>query len=292
MIEQFLHFLLLEKGLSQNTIDAYQRDLCLFQRFFFPTKKTLLVEDLASLTADHLFTFLQDLKEKGYAGSSMGRIIVSIKLFFRFLKKEQLMIKDIAACLDLPKVALLLPDILTMQEMDRLLGTIPNEDFVGARDLAIIETLYATGMRVSELCQCNLSDVHDDFVKVRGKGRKERLIPLGKKALSAIDYFLLRFRGDALEEKAPLFTSVRGQRIDRVAVWKRIQFWIHKANIQKKVSPHTFRHSFATHLLENGADLRVIQELLGHEEIATTDRYTQLRSDLLKKAFEKFHPRP
>lgn len=292
MIEEFLHFLILEKGLSKNTIESYGRDLLLFRRFFFGEKAILSEEDIATLDGDHLFSFLQDLKNKGYASSSMGRMIVSIKLFFRFLKKEQKIAKDIASCLDLPKVAYLLPEILTMQEVEKLLGAISNQDFLGARDLAIIETLYATGMRVSELCECNLSDIHDDFIKVFGKGRKERLVPLGKKAMLAIDHFLLHFRGKALEEKAPLFTSIRGKRMDRVTVWKRVQFWIEKAGIQKKVSPHTFRHSFATHLLENGADLRVIQELLGHEEIGTTDRYTQLRSDLVKKAFEKFHPRP
>ncbi|MBI3900993.1 MAG: tyrosine-type recombinase/integrase [Chlamydiia bacterium] len=199
---------------------------------------------------------------------------------------------DLGAFLDLPKVWQWIPEVLSVEEVEALLEMPQEMNFIEMRDKAMLELLYATGMRVSELCQCEIGDVGDGFVKVRGKGRKERLIPVGKKAIEAIDLFLLHFRGDVVGKETPLFITKRGKRIDRIAVWERVKFWTEQAGIKKKVSPHTLRHSFATHLLERGADLRVIQELLGHEDIGTTDRYTHMRSDLIKKSFDAFHPRP
>jgi integrase/recombinase XerD len=163
------------------------------------------------------------------------------------------------------------------------------ETALGARDKAILEVLYASGLRVSELCGLNIQDVGEEAVRVKGKGSKERIVPIAPSALQSVDHYLGKFRED--EEKA-LFIGPHGKRIDRTVVWARVKFYAKKAAISKEISPHTLRHSFATHLLENGADLRVIQEMLGHSSISTTDRYTHISRKHLHEAFEKFHPRP
>ena len=184
-----------------------------------------------------------------------------------------------------------MPDILTIEEMDLFLAQPKNEDSLGSRDKAILELLYATGMRVSELCSLKISDLNDASIKIHGKGRKDRLIPVGRRALDAIDYYLIHFRGEAKEHRAPLFLSNRGNQIDRITVWERVRHYARAAGITKTISPHSLRHSFATHLLENGADLRIIQEMLGHEDIGTTDRYTHLANSRIKDSFKRFHPR-
>ena len=182
--------------------------------------------------------------------------------------------------------------LLQIDEIDLLLGQPGGEDPIGVRDKAILELMYATGMRVSELCSLCINDLSDTFVKVRGKGKKERIIPVGKKAIEAVDRYLMEYRGKAVEEGSPLFISSRGRRIDRMTVWKQVKMYAKKAGIRKKVSPHTLRHSFATHLLEGGADLRLIQDMLGHEDIGTTDLYTHVSSSRMHQAFRDFHPRP
>ncbi|MDE3055700.1 MAG: tyrosine recombinase [Verrucomicrobiota bacterium] len=282
---RFLHYLRVEKGVSPHTLTAYRNDLRLLERF-------LASASWQEVTEEKLWNFLGLLQERAYATASICRITVSLKLFFRFLKQEGLIEEDLGAFLDLPKVWQRIPEVLSRAEVERLLNAPAGEEFVVLRDRAILELLYATGMRVTELCLCNIGDVTDKCVIVHGKGSKERQVPVGKKALAAIDAFLLSSRGEVKEHKAPLFITRKGKRIDRVTVWRRVQFWADQAEIRKKISPHTLRHSFATHLLEGGADLRVIQELLGHEEISTTDRYTHLRKDLVQRAFDTFHPRP
>ncbi|NGX33091.1 MAG: hypothetical protein K1060chlam4_01152, partial [Candidatus Anoxychlamydiales bacterium] len=223
--------------------------------------------------------------------SSIYRSFVAIKVLFRFLKKENAIKKDITLYLDLPKIWQFLPSVMTYQEVDSLLNQIKTEDFVGARDKAILELLYATGIRVSECCSLKILDVNDDFIKVMGKGKKQRLVPIGKKAIEAIDHYLLNFRNE-VKGLDYLFISKGGKKINRVTIYNRIKLYAKGANIKKNISPHTLRHSFATHLLENGADLRLIQDMLGHADISTTDRYTHISKAHLKRAFESFHPRP
>ncbi len=190
--------------------------------------------------------------------------------------------------LESPKIWQLIPDILSLSEMECLLKQ-PNPDSAkGARDRAILEVLYASGLRVSELCQLKIEDVDDAYVKVNGKGGKEKVVPIGKKAIAAIDYYL-SFR-DGTNQNA-LFISNKGKPIHRVGVWKMVKRYAMQAGIRKNIFPHTFRHSFATHLLDNGADLRVIQEMLGHASIDSTDRYTHISCKHLHEAFQKFHPR-
>lgn len=285
-LTDFLDHLRSERGLSPSTIESYGRDIAAFSAHFQAEGETSLQE----ATAESIYAFLHHLKAKEYASSSLSRMLIAIKVFFRFLKKEGAIAQDIAKHFETPKIWQLIPESLSLEEMEALLRQPEDKDAAGARDKAMLELLYATGMRVSELCALRISDLSDDFVKVFGKGRKERLIPVGKAALAAIDHYLLHHRGKA-ESSEPLFLSRKGKPISRVWVWSRIKAYAKAAGIRKSVSPHTLRHSFATHLLENGADLRLIQELLGHEDISTTDRYTHVAGSRLKNAFKTFHPR-
>ena len=229
------------------------------------------------------------MKEKNHASSSLSRYLISLKVFFRYLKKEKIISSDPTIHLENPKLWQLIPEVLSLEETEKLLNMPDPSCFLGARDHAILSVLYASGLRVSELCGLNLIDVSEDHVRVKGKGNKERIVPIAQVALSRIDHYLKEFRKD--KEEA-LFITQRGKRIDRIAVWERIKWYAKKAGIEKNISPHTLRHSFATHLLENGADLRVIQEMLGHANIATTDKYTHISHKHLQNAFSKFHPRP
>lgn len=286
LVLDFLNYIRSEKGLSPHTIEAYGRDIRAFGEYLG------MPNDWKRVAPEQIFGFLSLLREKRYASSSICRMLVAIKVFFRFLKKEGEISLDLGHYFETPKLWQLVPEVLGMEEVEALLAQPALEDQIGTRDKAILELLYATGMRVSELCGLCLNDLSDTFVKVRGKGKKERVIPVGKKAIAAVDDYLIRFRGEAREEGAPLFLSARGKRIDRITVWNRVKLYAKAAGILKKISPHTLRHSFATHLLENGADLRLIQDMLGHEDIGTTDRYTHVTGNRLKAAFKSFHPRP
>jgi integrase/recombinase XerD len=182
---------------------------------------------------------------------------------------------------------------MSASEVDQLLQAQDRDTYVGARDFAALQVMYASGLRVSELCSLNLFDINEESVRVKGKGGKERVIPIAKVAIGAVDQYLGKFRQQVeAEEEHALFLTGSGKRIDRVLIWNRIKYYAKKAQIQKNISPHTLRHSFATHLLENGADLRIIQEMLGHASIATTDRYTHISHKHLHEAFQAFHPRP
>jgi len=277
---EFLTYLTAEKGLARNTIEAYGRDL---ERFLAFVKE----KPLEQVTEEEIVSFLSKLKAENYAESSTARMLIAIKVFFRFLKKEGFLSHDAAFYLESPKIWERVPEVLTVAEVDRLLDIPHTDTFIGARDKALLEVLYASGLRVSELVNLNISDLDDAFVRVKGKGGKERVVPIAQVAVNAVDHYLT-FRKDSHEA---LFLTSKGKRIDRIAVWREIKQYAKKAGIQKNISPHTLRHSFATHLLEHGADLRIIQEMLGHANIATTDRYTHVSQKHLKEAFEAFHPR-
>jgi integrase/recombinase XerD len=280
-IEDFLIYLGSEKGLSPKTLEAYGRDL--------KALSSALKGPLPKVTADQIISHFQALKEKGAASSTLCRALVAVKVFFRFLKKERILSFDPTTHLESPKLWQLIPEVLTQDEVSRLLGAPDVESVQGVRDKAILQVMYASGLRVSELCGLDIGDVSDDQVRVVGKGRKERIVPIAKSAVEAVDDYLVRFRQ---EGDGALFLSLRGKRIDRITIWERVKFYAKKVGITKTISPHTLRHSFATHLLENGADLRLIQEMLGHANIGTTDRYTHISHKHLHEAFEKFHPRP
>lgn len=285
MFENFLRSFLIyigsEKALSKNTIAAYESDLKSFSKF-------LNGKDFNHVSEEDFINYLDFLKTKAYAPSSIYRAFVAIKVFFRFLKREGLLSIDIGF-FEVPKIWQLIPVVLTYSEVESLLRQPDITTCIGARDKAILELLYATGIRVSEGINLKIQDVTDEFVKVTGKGKKDRVVPIGKKAIEAIDYYLANFRKT---ENEYLFLSLKGKKMSRVDVYLRIKIYAKAAGIEKKVTPHTLRHCFATHLLENGADIRLIQEMLGHEDISTTDKYTHVSQNHLKKAFESFHPRP
>jgi integrase/recombinase XerD len=288
-IEDFLSYLGSEKGLALNTLDAYRRDIAMFARLL----KERSVSSLDQVLEEDVIAFLSVLKNQEYATSSICRAMIAVKMLFRFLKREGAVAKDLTLHFDSPKMWQLIPEVLTVVEVDAFLNAPDVSTLTGARDKAVLQMIYASGLRVSEVCGLNLHDVDDQIVRVRGKGGKERIVPVAKSAVDAVDYYQHHYRQQGTAEKQmPLFVSDRGKRIDRTMVWKRVKLYARSAGISKAISPHTLRHSFATHLLENGADLRVIQEMLGHSSIATTDRYTHISQRHLTEAFQAFHPRP
>lgn len=287
-IKEFGLYIAAEKGLSPLTQEAYLRDLHDFTEFL----ALLPVQAFSHVLEEHIVSFLAYRAKKGCQPATLMRQLISIKLLFRFLKRERMLERDVSRLLEGPKLWQLIPDVLTNQEVEALLSQPKMDTPLGARDLAILELLYASGLRVTELCKLCLYDVDEEKVRVMGKGGKERVVPVGRKALEAIDLYLLKFRGGAtLDRKEPLFVSRGGKPLERVQVWRLIKKYAKGANIKKNISPHTLRHSFATHLLDNGADVRVIQEMLGHSSIDSTDRYTHISKAHLKKAFEHFHPK-
>jgi len=287
-IDDFLIYIASEKGLSQNTIEAYGSDVKSMIQFV----KNYGVISFQEIKQDHLIDFLSHLQSLKYAESTIRRALISSKVFFKFLKREGLVLEDVTFHLKPLKLWQLIPEVLTQAEVETLLSQCNIETANGARDQAILELLYASGLRVSEACLLNLYDVDDEFVKVMGKGRKERIIPIGKKAIAAIDHYLIHFRGEVRENRhEKLFVTKSGKALSRIMVWKIVKHHAIKAGIRKNISPHTLRHSFATHLLDNGADIRIIQEMLGHASIGTTEKYTHISRTKLQESFEAFHPR-
>lgn len=285
ILDDFLFYLGSEKGLSKNTIDAYRRDLSYFFEILSKRKSSFF----SSLSNEDILTYISALKEKKLAPSSIYRAIVALKVFFRFCRKEGIISVEETLYLDTPKMWQLVPDVLTEKEVELLLKAPQVQEPLGVRDRAILEVLYASGLRVSELCGLNVADVGEEEVRVRGKGGKERIVPIAASAIKWVDQYLLSFERKKTEA---LFLSKKGIRLDRITVWNLVKVYAKKAGLSKSISPHTLRHSFATHLLENGADLRIIQEMLGHSSIATTDRYTHISQKHLVASFLKHHPRP
>lgn len=290
-VAEFLNFLSVERGLSPNTKTAYETDLKKFASFLEKKK----VRSLQKITRKQITDFLMDEKEQGIGPRSLGRRLVAIKTFFRFLVNERLLQEDITNTLDSPKLWKTLPGVMTVEEVEKLMKMPDLTQPLGIRDRAMIELLYASGLRVSELVGVKSEDVNlkAGFVRSFGKGSKERIVPLGKKALEWIGKYKERVRPKLSKNKDSntLFLSEKGGGISRQEFWYRLKQYAADAKIKKKISPHTLRHSFATHLLSNGADLRLVQEMLGHADISTTQIYTHVDSDRLKKIHKQFHPR-
>lgn len=284
---EFFRYLASEKGLSQKSLEAYRSDLKNFYAFL----NQISIVSLELLEQSHFVDYLNTLKSKSFADATISRALITIKSFFRFAFREGFLTKNQTETLETPRIWQLIPEVLSLEEIDDLLNQPDKLTASGARDRAILELLYATGIRVSELCSLGVYNIDDSYIRVIGKGDKERVIPIGQKALQAIDEYLIHFRGVVESEKDPLFINEQGKRIDRIFIFKLVKKYAKAAGIQKNVSPHTLRHSFATHLLENGAELRVIQEMLGHASISSTDRYTQISQSHLQKAFHTLHPR-
>lgn len=286
-LEDFATYLLSERGLSLHTLEAYRRDIQSFLDFL----QSKQIHQRQEVQQQHIIDFLALKKSHNYASASISRALIAIKVFFRFLKREGLLSQNIALLLETPKVWQLIPDVLSLEEMEALLSQPDPSHCQGARDRAILEVLYASGLRVSELCSLKISDVDDTYVRIKGKGGKERVVPIGTQAILAIDSYLAFRDGTENERQDALFVGKLNRPIDRVAVWQLVKKYAKQAGIAKTIFPHTFRHTFATHLLDNGADLRVIQEMLGHASISSTDRYTHVSCSHLQEAFQAFHPR-
>lgn len=285
ILKGFSLYIAAERGLAKNTQEAYARDVKAFQTFL----NELNIVTFSLVQSDHILEFLASLKSENYATASICRKLVAIQVFFRYLKREGLITQNPAVYLDHPKLWQTLPDVMSRAEIEQLLLQPDVEQIDGLRDKAILEVLYATGIRVSELCGLGIYDVDDAFVRVKGKGGKERLVPIAKRAVDAVDAYL--HVRPPIANTTTLFLTSKGKSLGRVAIWQLIKHYTKQAGIQKNIHPHTFRHSFATHLLDNGADLRVIQEMLGHANISSTDRYTHVSLESLKEAFHSIHPR-
>jgi integrase/recombinase XerD len=286
LIEEFITYIGAERGLSAHTQAAYRRDLyqlhalCAREGRPWPPDAEAVV---ASLHA---------AQNCGKKTTSQVRALIAAKVFLRYLFRESYVSCDHSAVLESPKVWQTLPSVLSYQELDRLLQSPDVSTDEGIRDRAILELLYGTGIRVSELCSLSIYDVADDLVKVYGKGGKERLVPIGRQALLAVDAYLGRVRQKSdSTDVLHLFVTKRGRPLNRYAVWKMVRGYTQKIGVEKRISPHTFRHTYATHLLDAGADLRVIQELLGHAHISSTDRYTHVSRSQIREVFRTFHPR-
>jgi integrase/recombinase XerD len=291
-ITEYLHYLAIERGLSENTRSSYQRDLQQYLSF-------LDAQGVSTWEAVDRYTvvaFLASLSDAGKASTTITRMISSLRRFHQFLRQERYTDHDPMQHIDSPKKAQKLPQTLSLAEVERLIATPDTTTNLGIRDRAILEVLYATGLRVSELIGLKLEDIHLEMglLQTVGKGDKERIVPLGDYAIHWLERYLSEVR-PILTKKNPnetfLFVNNHGRGLSRQGIWKNLKQYVIKAEITKDVTPHTLRHSFATHLLENGADLRTVQELLGHADISTTQIYTHITKRRMTEVYKEFFPR-
>ncbi|MCO5044200.1 MAG: site-specific tyrosine recombinase XerD [Verrucomicrobia bacterium] len=291
LLDQFLDYITLEKGLTSNTRSAYASDLVRFLAFIQRAGVALLNK----LTRRHILDYLMWEKEQGLAAPSLSRRLVAIRVFLRYLQQEGMLSANVTETMDSPKLWKLLPATLTTAEVERLLQTPRLDKPLGLRNRALLETLYGTGLRVSELASLKLEDIQFDagYLRCLGKGRKERVVPLGGAAATYLKKYLNEARAqlDRVKQSEFVFLSTRGQALSRKTIWQLIRRCTREAGITKNVSPHTLRHSFASHLLANNAPLRVIQEMLGHADIATTQIYTHVDAPRLQQIHRQYHPR-
>lgn len=289
---EYLTYLKIERGLSKNSIQSYERDLNQYLLYLTQTQKKL--EEVERFD---ILNFLAGQKDKGKSDNSIVRMVSSLRKFHQYLKQEKVTSDDPMLLVETPKRQKTLPKVLSLAQVEALLEVPDLNTDVGIRDKAMLELMYATGMRISEIINLKLDDLRLDLslVQTKGKGDKERIIPLGSQAINSLnDYLsLVRSRLEAKNSSVvdEVFLNFRGGALSRQGVWKNIKKYVMKAGGSPEVTPHTLRHSFATHLLENGADLRIVQELLGHSDISTTQIYTHITKHRLKKIYKKHHPR-
>ncbi|MEK3991064.1 site-specific tyrosine recombinase XerD [Robertmurraya sp. FSL R5-0851] len=291
-LKDFMHFLIVEKALAKNTIVSYERDLKAYVKYIKTVENVQSIDGIGRIQIVH---FLGHLKEQGKSSRTIARNIASIRAFHQFLLREKVAEQDPSVHIETPQLERTLPKVLNLQEVERLLEAPKLTTHYGLRDKAMLELLYATGIRVSELIGLNLDDAHltMGFVRCIGKGNKERIIPLGRTAATAIQEYLNKGRPQFIknQREESLFVNHHGRRLTRQGFWKILKGLTKEAGIEKDLTPHTLRHSFATHLLENGADLRAVQEMLGHSDISTTQIYTHVTKTRLKDVYSQFHPR-
>ncbi|MCS6824439.1 MAG: site-specific tyrosine recombinase XerD [Cytophagaceae bacterium] len=290
LIKQFRHYLSLELGFSENTLQAYIHDINLFYKFIFPQKS------IKEINGQDIQLFLSELNDIGISSSSQARILSGIKSFFKFLLLEEIIDYDPTETIEGPKLGRKIPSVLSVQEIESMLNAIDHSTAEGMRNRSIVEILYSCGLRVSELTELRISDIlfEEGFVKILGKGKKERFVPIGRDAVKYLKLYLNDIRTQVRVQKGfenHVYLNRRGSKLSRVMVFTIVKKLAEQAGIKKKVSPHTFRHSFATHLIEGGADLRAVQEMLGHSSITTTEIYTHIDREYLKHTIASFHPR-
>jgi integrase/recombinase XerD len=290
-LDRFLHFLVVEKGLSPNTLEAYSRDL--IQYFGFLESRG--ITDILQTQSDTLYEYLGTLRTRKLSGRTQARILSALRSFYRFLQEESLRPDNPTLPLQGPKPKRTLPKTLSELEVESLIHQPKTESPRGLRDAAMLEVLYATGLRVSELISLTLNqlELEANLIRTMGKGSKERLVPVGKAASRCLKEYLEKGRPPLLKKAMVpwVFLNNRGGRLSRQGFWKILRHYGQQAGIQKKISPHTLRHTFATHLLEGGADLRSIQTMLGHADISTTQIYTLVTHEHLREVYRRFHPR-
>ena len=293
-VDTFLRHVSIERGLSANTVSAYRRDLVVYRGWLAERE----IVDAAQVTAadtSEFARYLSTREESPLTAASMARMLSTVRNLHRFLLEEQAVDEDVTRDLKPPKLGSRLPKAITIEQVTALLDATDGDDIQSLRDKALLELLYATGARVSEAVDLNVDDVFDeDIVRLTGKGSKQRIVPLGSFARAAIDAYLVRARPTlSVRGKATpaLFLGLRGQRVSRQNAWLIIRAAAKRAGLDVEISPHTLRHSFATHLLAGGADVRVVQELLGHSSVATTQLYTLVTADTLRDMYTTAHPR-
>jgi len=292
-LKDYITHLRIERNLSQNTIDAYQRDLTRYLNFI---EKFESINDLNKVKQKHVRQFIRKLKKVHLMETSVNRILSSIRSFHNYLAGEEILKENPLLSMDTPKIRRKLPTVLTPQEIDEILKAVDTSSKIGIRDLAVLEILYSGGLRVTELCNLKLTDflLEAEMLRVIGKGNKQRLVPLGPQAIQCLNKYFKKVRPAWARKNQNLgriFISRNGKPLTRMMVWIILKKWVKLTEIKKEISPHTFRHSFATHLLEGGADLRSVQEMLGHSDISTTQIYTHLDKEYLKEVHRTFHPR-
>lgn len=292
-LKDYIIFLRIEKNLSKNTIEAYERDLSRFIHYLDTYHR---IKDLRIVKQKHIRMYIRTLNDVHLANTSINRVFSSIRSLYSYLAGEDIVKENPILLLETPKYSRKLPQVLTPQEIETILSAVDTTDNLGKRDLAILEILYSGGLRVSELCDLKLTDLLLDaeMIRVTGKGDKQRLVPLGPRAINCLNEYYKMVRPSLArknQNNGKIFLSRNGKPLTRMMVWIIIKKYVALANIKKDVSPHTFRHSFATHLLEGGADLRAVQEMLGHADISTTQIYTHLDKEYLKEVHRTFHPR-
>ncbi|MSR76901.1 MAG: site-specific tyrosine recombinase XerD [Candidatus Omnitrophica bacterium] len=289
LIRDFLNYLTVEKGLAKNTCEAYAQDLAFYQGFV----KAQNISDWARINRQTILDFLLGEKKRGMTSTTIARRMVAIKIFHRFLVKERLLQVDVTSVLESPKLWKRLPHYLTDEEMIQILNVPQLDKPWGLRDRAILECLYASGMRVSEITNLTMDqvDLTNAFMRCRGKGNKERIVPIGRQAIDYCQQYLRKVRSLSKIRSNHFFMGRTGKGLTRQFVWQMIKKYARISGIKKSIKPHTFRHSFATTMLRHGADLRILQELLGHADISTTQIYTHVTRDHLKDVHSRFHPR-
>lgn len=292
-LAEYIIYLKIERGLSANTVTSYKRDIEKYLTFLTEKKITQLDE----VSRFEILDFLQILRQSGAADNSIIRMVSSLRKFHQYLKRESIVSDDPMQLIDTPKKASTLPKAISPQAVEQLLEAPDTTTPLGVRDRTILELMYATGLRISELVNLKLSDMHltMGFIQTMGKGEKERIIPLGEIASKWLDHYLdgarVYLQDQSAETSEYVFLNSRGKGLSRQGVWKKVKQLALEAGIDQNVTPHTLRHSFATHLLENGADLRMVQELLGHADISTTQIYTHITKTRLKQVYSDYHPR-